>query len=302
MKKIQNGTKCQVTYSKQRTSLIRKAKEISYSCNVDVTFLAFSLSGRMSQFSNQKMEDLLDRFISLYGMCNHIKNLQNLKLQIEKTEFMYIFFSPILASLHQLSYFSLILLLNIYQKEKLSIENQGEIKFVGSSSSNERLQMHFRSWRNNSYIYPEDIFHEMHGKGKGKHVADAYESSTTKHNNISSASNLTSYTNMLQFWIPNIQMYSFFNYTFMQQQAESNFSFRNLTGEISNNNITKNYLIDAHNYWENQPIGLNHMNIYADEEKNENNNGNDEDVFNEIIISPKFSAKAPPGDFNSFLP
>lgn len=54
MKKIQNNTKCQVTYSKRRTSLIRKAEEIAYSCNVDVAFLAFSPSGRISQFSSQR--------------------------------------------------------------------------------------------------------------------------------------------------------------------------------------------------------------------------------------------------------
>lgn len=59
--------------------------------------------------------------------------------------------------------FILILLLNINQKEKLFIENQGEMpwlynngginnEFAGSSSSNELLQLQLESGRNNSYM------------------------------------------------------------------------------------------------------------------------------------------------------
>ncbi|KAI5669932.1 hypothetical protein M9H77_19785 [Catharanthus roseus] len=351
MKKIQNNTKCQVTYSKRRTSLIRKAEEIAYSCNVDVAFLAFSPSGRISQFSSQRMEDLLERYINvpIEKRLSHIKNLQNLKSQIEKTRIDVQLSESNLgdfevnpdqeASLHQLSWcernllqcienvkekkvikedFILILLLNINQKEILFIENQGEMpwlynngginnEFAGSSSSNELLQMQLESGRNNSYIYPENISYEMLGKGKKTEVTDAY---------VSNASNPTSYINMLQFGAPETQMGSSSNYAFMQaqdsqfcnetpmtwKQPESIFSFGNFTGEISNYNLNENHLTDANNYWVNQPIDLNHMNMNADEENGENNNGNDEDVLKEMIVSPEHSAEAPPNHFNKFFP
>lgn len=54
MKKIEDVTKCQVTFSKRRSSLMKKANEISVCCDVDVAFVAFSPSGRVSKFSNQK--------------------------------------------------------------------------------------------------------------------------------------------------------------------------------------------------------------------------------------------------------
>lgn len=54
MKKIENVTKCQVTFSKRRSSLMKKASEISTVCDVDVALVAFSPSGRLTKFSNQK--------------------------------------------------------------------------------------------------------------------------------------------------------------------------------------------------------------------------------------------------------
>ncbi|KAH6760187.1 AGAMOUS-like 104 [Perilla frutescens var. frutescens] len=46
MKKIEDVTKCQVTFSKRRSSLMKKANEIAICCDVDVAFVAFSPSGR----------------------------------------------------------------------------------------------------------------------------------------------------------------------------------------------------------------------------------------------------------------
>ncbi|KZV40533.1 hypothetical protein F511_39630 [Dorcoceras hygrometricum] len=66
MKKIQDVTKCQVTFSKRRSSLIKKANEIAICCDVDVAFVAFSPSGRVSKFCNQRrIEDVLRRFVDL---------------------------------------------------------------------------------------------------------------------------------------------------------------------------------------------------------------------------------------------
>ncbi|KAF7129332.1 hypothetical protein RHSIM_Rhsim10G0156700 [Rhododendron simsii] len=66
MKKIEDITRCQVTFSKRRTSLMKKAHEISSRCNAEVAFVAFSPSGRVSKFSSQtRIEDVIRRYLSL---------------------------------------------------------------------------------------------------------------------------------------------------------------------------------------------------------------------------------------------
>lgn len=54
IKKIQDNIKAQVTFSKRRTSLLKKAKEIATVCDVDIAFLVFSRSGRVSEFCTQQ--------------------------------------------------------------------------------------------------------------------------------------------------------------------------------------------------------------------------------------------------------
>lgn len=53
MKKIEDVTKCQVTFSKRRSSLMKKANEIAICCDIDVAFVAFSPSGRITKFCNK---------------------------------------------------------------------------------------------------------------------------------------------------------------------------------------------------------------------------------------------------------
>lgn len=54
IKRIQDNTKAQITFSKRRNSLLKKAKEIAESCDVDVAFLVFSRSGRVTEFCTQQ--------------------------------------------------------------------------------------------------------------------------------------------------------------------------------------------------------------------------------------------------------
>ncbi|KAM3709781.1 hypothetical protein ACB098_02G201400 [Castanea mollissima] len=55
MKKIENPIKCQVIFSKRRSSLFRKTHEISILYDVDLTFIIFSPSSRLSKFCSQKI-------------------------------------------------------------------------------------------------------------------------------------------------------------------------------------------------------------------------------------------------------
>ncbi|CAH9078165.1 unnamed protein product [Cuscuta europaea] len=67
IKKIENTTNRQVTFSKRRNGLIKKAYELSVLCEVDVALILFSPSGRLTAFSgnNKSMEDIMMRYVNL---------------------------------------------------------------------------------------------------------------------------------------------------------------------------------------------------------------------------------------------
>ncbi|EPS62207.1 hypothetical protein M569_12587, partial [Genlisea aurea] len=66
MKKISDTTKCQVTFSKRRSSLIKKANEIAVCCHADVALIAFSPSRRITLYPNiDGVGDILQRYANL---------------------------------------------------------------------------------------------------------------------------------------------------------------------------------------------------------------------------------------------
>ncbi|XP_030537843.1 agamous-like MADS-box protein AGL104 [Rhodamnia argentea] len=66
IKRIENTTSRQVTFSKRRNGLIKKAYELSVLCDVDVALVMFSPSGRLSLFSGDKsIEEVLGRYVDL---------------------------------------------------------------------------------------------------------------------------------------------------------------------------------------------------------------------------------------------
>ncbi|XP_077215578.1 agamous-like MADS-box protein AGL104 [Tasmannia lanceolata] len=66
IKKIENTTDRQVTFSKRKNGLIKKAYELSILSDIDVALIMFSPSGRLSLFSRKKrIEDFLTRLLDL---------------------------------------------------------------------------------------------------------------------------------------------------------------------------------------------------------------------------------------------
>ena len=50
IKRIENSTNRQVTFSKRRNGIIKKAREISVLCDAQVSVVIFSSSGKMSEY------------------------------------------------------------------------------------------------------------------------------------------------------------------------------------------------------------------------------------------------------------
>ncbi|KAK4276793.1 hypothetical protein QN277_014900 [Acacia crassicarpa] len=66
IKRIENTINRQVTFSKRRNGLIKKAYELSILCDIDIALIMFSPSGRVSHFSGRRrIEDVFTRYINL---------------------------------------------------------------------------------------------------------------------------------------------------------------------------------------------------------------------------------------------
>ncbi|XP_020207051.1 agamous-like MADS-box protein AGL18 [Cajanus cajan] len=62
IKKIENLNSRQVTFSKRRNGLLKKAKELSVLCDAEVAVIIFSSTGKLYEFSNTSMEHILSRY------------------------------------------------------------------------------------------------------------------------------------------------------------------------------------------------------------------------------------------------
>ncbi|XP_010555321.1 PREDICTED: MADS-box protein AGL42-like [Tarenaya hassleriana] len=62
MKRIENATSRQVTFSKRRNGLLKKAYELSVLCDAEVSVIVFSEKGRLCEFSSSEMQKTMERY------------------------------------------------------------------------------------------------------------------------------------------------------------------------------------------------------------------------------------------------
>ncbi|KAJ1280884.1 hypothetical protein BS78_04G266300 [Paspalum vaginatum] len=62
IRRIDNSTSRQVTFSKRRNGLLKKAKELSILCDAEVGLIVFSSTGRLYEFSSTSMKSVIDRY------------------------------------------------------------------------------------------------------------------------------------------------------------------------------------------------------------------------------------------------
>ncbi|XP_059644359.1 agamous-like MADS-box protein FUL-L [Cornus florida] len=63
LKRIENKISRQVTFSKRRSGLLKKAHEISVLCDADVALIVFSTKGKLFEYStDSSMESILERY------------------------------------------------------------------------------------------------------------------------------------------------------------------------------------------------------------------------------------------------
>ncbi|KAK9051425.1 hypothetical protein SSX86_028052 [Deinandra increscens subsp. villosa] len=70
MRRIENATSRQVTFSKRRNGLLKKAFELSVLCDAQVALIIFSPRGKLCEFASSSMEETIERY------RNHVKEVQ----------------------------------------------------------------------------------------------------------------------------------------------------------------------------------------------------------------------------------
>uniref|UniRef100_F6HAQ1 MADS-box domain-containing protein n=1 Tax=Vitis vinifera TaxID=29760 RepID=F6HAQ1_VITVI len=70
MRRIENATSRQVTFSKRRNGLLKKAYELSVLCDAEVAVIIFSQKGRLYEFSSSKWRIFKCHSRSIQGGSN----------------------------------------------------------------------------------------------------------------------------------------------------------------------------------------------------------------------------------------
>ncbi|KAI3448850.1 hypothetical protein Pfo_005515 [Paulownia fortunei] len=86
IKKIENANSRQVTFSKRRMGLFKKANELAVLCDADVAVIIFSNTGKLFEFASSSMRKILSRYKKCLDATQkqQSKEADVLKEEIEK--------------------------------------------------------------------------------------------------------------------------------------------------------------------------------------------------------------------------
>lgn len=93
IKKIDSLTARQVTFSKRRRGLFKKASELSLLCDAQVALIIFSATGKLFEYSSSRYTYLICPFL-LSHLCFRlflVLSERSFKFNLKFTEFMFIF-------------------------------------------------------------------------------------------------------------------------------------------------------------------------------------------------------------------
>ncbi|CAL9080002.1 unnamed protein product [Musa textilis] len=62
LRRIENATSRQVTFSKRRNGLLKKAFELSVLCDAEMALIIFSARGKLYEFATSSMQEILERY------------------------------------------------------------------------------------------------------------------------------------------------------------------------------------------------------------------------------------------------
>ncbi|KAM7253333.1 hypothetical protein ACFE04_025951 [Oxalis oulophora] len=88
IKRIENSSNRQVTYSKRRNGIMKKAKEITVLCDAKVSLIIFASSGKMHEYcsASTSLVDILDQYHKQSGKRLWDAKHENLNNEIDRVK------------------------------------------------------------------------------------------------------------------------------------------------------------------------------------------------------------------------
>ncbi|XP_022770124.1 agamous-like MADS-box protein AGL15 isoform X3 [Durio zibethinus] len=83
IKRIENANSRQVTFSKRRAGLLKKARELSILCDAEVAVIIFSNTGKLFEFSSSGMKKTISRYNKCSQGSSEIAQVEN---KVEKQD------------------------------------------------------------------------------------------------------------------------------------------------------------------------------------------------------------------------
>ncbi|KAK1588117.1 hypothetical protein Q3G72_019982 [Acer saccharum] len=86
IKKIDNTSARQVTFSKRRRGLFKKAHELSTLCDAEIALIVFSSTGKLSEYSSSSVKQVIEKY-NLQLQNLHKFDQPSLELQLESSTY-----------------------------------------------------------------------------------------------------------------------------------------------------------------------------------------------------------------------
>nr|USH46157.1 MADS-box protein [Ipomoea batatas] len=74
IRRIDNTTSRQVTFSKRRNGLLKKAKELAILCDAEVGLVIFSSTGKLYEFASTSMKSIMERYNNTKEQSQHLQD------------------------------------------------------------------------------------------------------------------------------------------------------------------------------------------------------------------------------------
>ncbi|KAM3694641.1 hypothetical protein ACB098_07G070800 [Castanea mollissima] len=84
IKKIDNTTARQVTFSKRRRGLFKKAYELSTLCDAEIALMVFSATGKLFDYASSSMQQVIERH---YLHPENLRKMDQLSLELQGTSY-----------------------------------------------------------------------------------------------------------------------------------------------------------------------------------------------------------------------
>ncbi|KAJ0078135.1 hypothetical protein Patl1_37135 [Pistacia atlantica] len=87
IKKIVNPSARQVTFSKRRRGLFKKAQELSTLCDAEIAVMVFSTTGKLFEYSSSSMKQIIERYNNVQSQRLYKIGHPSLELQLESSTY-----------------------------------------------------------------------------------------------------------------------------------------------------------------------------------------------------------------------